>query len=164
MPVIDSEFRKALGTFASGVTVVTARNEAGQPVGVTVSAFSSVSLEPPLIVVCLDKRTRAIEVAGVGGLPGKSFAVHILADTQQDLSNHFASRTEDRFAGIDWQPSAAGVPLLAGCLARLECTQHSVVEAGDHVLLVGLVEGITLDDNAQPLLYFRGSYRQLELS
>jgi len=164
MPVDGSTFRKALGTFASGVTVVTGRTDSGQPVGLTVSAFSSLSLDPPLILVCLDKRTRAMDLLHSESLTGKPFAVHILADDQEGVSNRFASRTSDRFEDIAWHPSPLGSPLLTGCLAWLDCSPHAVMEGGDHVIVIGLVEQASVADAAQPLLYFSGGYRRLERS
>lgn len=160
MAVDGSTFRKALGAFASGVTVVTGRAADGEPVGLTVSAFSSLSLDPPLILVCLDKATRSAEA-----LTGGPFAVNILAEDQQAVSNHFASRKDKRFDGVEWQAGEVhGSPLLSGSLAHLQCAPHEVLEGGDHLIVVGRVEAVDVSEEGKPLTYFRGGYRILDVA
>jgi flavin reductase (DIM6/NTAB) family NADH-FMN oxidoreductase RutF len=155
MPVDDRSFRKALGCFASGVTVVTTlQPDSRQPVGVTVSAFSSLSLDPPLVLFCLGNKTSSLTAfQGFG-----HFAVNILAESQKDLSTRFASRAEDKWAGIDWSAGASGVPLLGGCLASLECSLVDTVDGGDHRIFIGRVENLRHEEGGAPLLYFRGGY------
>jgi 3-hydroxy-9,10-secoandrosta-1,3,5(10)-triene-9,17-dione monooxygenase reductase component len=153
MPVSSEEFRHALGRFASGVTVVTAISQQ-RDLGLTVSAFCSVSLTPPYILVCIDKRSSAVSVME----STKTFGVNFLAEDQRNLSNHFASKLEDKFADVDWFHGELGMPLLKNALAQLECRVVQAVEAGDHILFIGEVESAMVDDEKQPLLYFNGRY------
>ena len=156
MAVSNEEFRSALGRFASGVTVVTARAADDQPLGITVSAFSSVSLDPPLVLVCVDKRASLHDHL----TEGASFAVNILSEDQELISRRFASKDEDRFNGTAYRDSAQGVPLLDGALASLECRVAYSYPGGDHTIIVGEVESTNIGDG-KPLAYFRGGYVQL---
>ncbi|KYP81764.1 flavin reductase family protein [Ferroacidibacillus organovorans] len=154
---IDAQtFRASLGRFASGVTVVTT-SHGEQRAGLTVSAFSSVSLEPPLILVCIDKRSSAIDQIDASQV----FAVHILSEAQVDLSNRFASRSEDKFAGLDFEKSAFGNPKLPDALVFLDCRVSQKIDAGDHFIYVGLIEEAEVAEEKQPLVYFSGGYRSL---
>ncbi len=154
MAVSSEEFRHALGRFASGVTVVTVADERGEATGLTVSAFSSVSLNPPLVLVCIDNRSTSIPVIESVG----SFAVNVLTKDQAHLSNRFASRDVNKFDGVAWSKGSLGMPLLSGALAQLECTLAKTVDAGDHTLFIGQVEATNVEDSEQPLLYFNGNY------
>jgi len=156
MAVGKEEFRAAMGRFASGVTVVTVKCEDNRPCGMTVSAFSSVSLEPPLILVCIDKR------ASVHGYfkEGKHFAVNILAADQEVISRRFASKDEDRFNGIGYKDGITETPLLDGAIAYLECRVVHEYPGGDHTIVVGEVIH-THSTDGKPLAYFRGGYAQL---
>jgi len=156
MGVSKEEFRNALGRFASGVTVVTAKGPDGQPVGITVSAFSSVSLDPPLVLVCIDKRASLHEYMS----EGVHFAVNILSEDQELTSRRFASKEEDRFNGTGYRESALGAPLIDGALAALECRVVHAFPGGDHTIVVGEVESTNVADG-KPLAYFRGGYAQL---
>jgi flavin reductase (DIM6/NTAB) family NADH-FMN oxidoreductase RutF len=156
MGVSKEEFRSALGRFASGVTVVTARGRDNELLGITVSAFSSVSLEPPLVLVCIDKRSSLH-----GHLTeGKSFVVNILGQDQEMMSRRFASKDENRFNGTAYRDSADGVPILDGTLASLKCHVVHSYPGGDHTIIVGEVESTVIADG-KPLAYFRGGYVQL---
>lgn len=157
MSIDDRSFRKALSCFASGVTVVTANNDEGNPVGVTVSAFSSLSLTPPLVLFCLDKRTTSMDAFRKG-----PFAINVLTENQREVSIQFASRKADKFEGIDWQAGKSGAPIINNCLASLECSLHELIEGGDHLIFVGKVEAITQQTGGQPLVYFRGAYASVE--
>ncbi|CAA7622303.1 flavin reductase family protein [Magnetospirillum sp. SS-4] len=158
MPLDSRSFRKALGCFASGVTVVTAVNPAtGEPVGVTVSAFSSLSLEPPLVLFCLGNATLSLDAFRTAG----HFAVNILSESQRDLSIRFASRTEDKWKGVAWESWDSGAPILANCLTSLECSTVQTMDGGDHVIFVGRVERMRHQEGGSPLIYFRGSYLDL---
>jgi flavin reductase (DIM6/NTAB) family NADH-FMN oxidoreductase RutF len=156
MGVSKEEFRTALGRFASGVTVVTAKGARGELLGITVSAFASVSLEPPLVLVCIDKR------ASLHGhmSDGAHFAVNILEEDQELMSRRFASKDEDRFNGTAYRESADGTPLIEGALATLECRVVHAYPGGDHTIIVGEVESTSVGDG-RPLAYFRGGYVQL---
>jgi 3-hydroxy-9,10-secoandrosta-1,3,5(10)-triene-9,17-dione monooxygenase reductase component len=157
MPVTADQFKQALGRFASGVTVVTTadNNKLG---GLTVSAFSSLSLDPPYILICIDKRSSANALIQ----SSRAFAVNILAKDQADLSNHFASRQEDKFAGVAYRMGHLQVPVLEDTLATLECSLVQVVDGGDHHIYIGQVEHSSVDETKEPLLYYRGQYRSLK--
>lgn len=149
--------RDALGCFATGVTVVTCLDACGHPVGLTANSFTSVSLDPPLLLVCIGKRA-ASATAMIGA---SHFAVNVLQTEQQPTSIRFATRQEDRFGPNDWSPGEYGAPVLASSLGVFECEAHAVHDGGDHHLLVGQVVAARFDGGLDPLLYFRGSYRRL---
>jgi flavin reductase (DIM6/NTAB) family NADH-FMN oxidoreductase RutF len=148
--------RDAYGRYATGVAVITTMTPAGAPVGLTVNSFSSVSLDPPLVLWSLMRSSTSLPVFR----DANRFAVNVLADDQQHLSTRFASRVEERFAGINWEPGLGGIPLLPGCLAYFECSTHSHVEAGDHVVFLGRVHRFEHRDGA-PLLFFASRYAEL---
>jgi len=150
------EFRDAMGCFATGVAVVTGRDENGAPVGVTVNSFSSVSLSPPLVLFCLDREADSLQPFA----DGKHFAVNILNAEQSDLSHHFAQTGVDKWSGVEWSAGGNDCPALPGAVARYECTSVAAHDGGDHVILVGRVDDIETGDHA-PLLYFRGNYAYL---
>lgn len=153
-----ADFRRALGQFATGVTVVTALDpESGQPEGVTVNAFASLSLEPPLILVCLTRMTRLALLLDSAG----HFAVNVLAADQHRLSVAFARMDNDRFTGVAWRAWGSGAPILEGCVANLECSQFDRHDGGDHVIVVGRVERLACDENREPLLFARSDYHGL---
>ena len=154
-------FRDVLGRFASGVTVVTSTSN-DEPVGMTCQSFSSVSLDPPLVLFIPAKTSRAWPLIQRSG----RFCVNFLAADQAELSNTMASRGVDKFAEVKWTPSPqGGVPMLDGALAHLDCAIHAVHEAGDHYVVIGRVlDLVTHDDvvdadSAEPLLFYRGKYR-----
>jgi flavin reductase len=157
MPIDPDAFKDALRGWASGVTVVTSRS--GDKVhGMTVSAFSSVSADPPLVLVCANQSSTTHSIIEEGGL----FAVNILAAHQQDVSNVFASvKYEDsRLERVSWTEGATGAPLIDEALASLECKVASSHQEGSHTIYVGRVEAVRTTD-AKPLLYYRGDYRSL---
>jgi flavin reductase (DIM6/NTAB) family NADH-FMN oxidoreductase RutF len=156
MPVNKDEFRAALSRFISGVTVVTAIGKNNQPVGITVSAFSSLSLEPPLVLACIDKRASLHDHL----TEGIYFAVNILAEDQQAISRLFASKDEDRFDGARYRWGVSGAPLLDGALASLECRVVHAYPGGDHTIIVGEVESTCIAER-KPLAYYRGGYAHL---
>ncbi len=153
-------FRKALGCFATGVTIVTSTDAEGRPVGLTVSAFTSLSLEPPLVLVCLDKKTSCLNAFRAAG----HFAVHVLRDSQRDLSGRFAIRGGDKWQGIAFERRTTGAPILPGCLAVADCRIQEVLEGGDHLIFIGRVEGLEFSEAGGPLLYFRGAYGEMGCS
>jgi flavin reductase (DIM6/NTAB) family NADH-FMN oxidoreductase RutF len=136
--------RAALSEFATGVTIVTTAQADGTPVGLTVNSFNAVSLTPPLVLWSLDKSSRTIDAFTANDC----FAVHILAADQEALAMRFASRDQDRFAGVDTTVGMGGVPLIPGALACLQCRVHQQVEAGDHIIFIGLVSTVTRVVNA----------------
>lgn len=157
MNVDSRTFRKALGCFATGINVVTTKAGDGAPLGVTISAFSSVSLEPPIVLFCLDKRNANVESFQSAG----HFAVNILRDTQKEVSIRFASRSEDKWQGVEYDTWDSGVPILRGCLAVLECSALTQHDGGDHLIFLGRVDRLNVAEAGQPLLYFRGAYAEL---
>jgi flavin reductase (DIM6/NTAB) family NADH-FMN oxidoreductase RutF len=148
------EFRAALGMFATGVTIVTARAASGELVGLTANSFNSVSLEPPLVLWSLAQAAGSMPALSAGS----HYAIHILAADQKALAERFASRREDRWAGVDWTESASGAPLLTGTAATFECFNRSRYEEGDHVIFVGEVERCTHRAGAAPLLFHGGRF------
>jgi flavin reductase (DIM6/NTAB) family NADH-FMN oxidoreductase RutF len=154
MPIDVSEFKRALGKWPSGVTVVTA-SEGTRLHGMTASSFASVSLDPRLISVCLDLATNTLELVRAS----QCFAINVLAKSQATISTHFASKAteSDRFRGIEYQVGANGCPLIVGAVAQLECRVFAAHAAGDHVLLIGEVERVSVTDG-DPLLYFDRRY------
>jgi len=154
--VPPDEFRRVLGHFATGVTIVTTCDADGRPTGLTVSAFCSVSLDPPQILVCVDHKSQSYPALRDGG----HFAVNFLGDGHEDISRRFATTRLDKFDGVPHRLSGHGVPLLDGALAQLECRVVSRHVEGDHTILVGLVEDAR-NGAGEPLLYYRGKYRRL---
>ena len=149
--------RDALGCFATGVTVVTCLDESGSPVGLTANSFTSVSLDPPLLLVCVARRA-----ASAAALTRAShFAVNVLQTHQQPASIRFATKDQDRFGTTPWSPGEYGPPVLRDSLGVFECAAHAVHEGGDHHIVVGEVLRASFDSTLDPLLYFRGRYRRL---
>ena len=146
-------FRRALGNFATGVTVVTAADASGRKVGVTANSFNSVSLDPPLVLWSIDKRSSSHGVFE----EASHFAVNVLAADQIDLSNNFARPKDDRFAEIAYEPGEGGAPVFADCAARFHCEKYQQVDGGDHWIMIGKV--VAFDDfGRSPLLYHQGAY------
>ena len=154
------EFRQSLSKWASGVSIVTAR--AGDEIhGMTVSDFSGASLTPPLVTVCCAIESITTRLIA----SGRCFAVNVLADNQQDLSNRFSSKKHEheRFVGVDYAEAKTGAPILAGCLVNLDCELVATHEAGDHVIYVGQIVSSERRDG-DPLIYWGGGYQRLDLS
>ncbi len=162
MLVAAADFRAALGAFATGVCVVATRGACGAPVGVTVNSFSSVSLDPPLVLFCLDRKGSAFpHFAEAGG-----WAIHVLAEAQQDLARRFARRRQDAavadpWAGLLWDEDHQGLPDFTGSLARLSCVAERIADGGDHAIMIGRVTRLCWAAEGRPLLYFRGRYDQV---
>ncbi len=161
--VIDSAtFRRVMGHFVTGVTVMTAL-DGDRPFGITVNALSSVSLEPPLVMVALDRRRFLTPIVRTAG----RYAVCILSEDQQDLSDCFAGAPvepgREAFCGAAWHPGPTGLPLIDGAIATLECTVVQTFSAGDHDLFIGRVDSLDNDHlHAMPLLYYRRRYLRIE--
>lgn len=151
------ELRNTLGMFATGVTIVTARAPDGTPVGLTVNSFSSVSLEPPLVLWSLARTSRALDVF----THQEHWAINILSADQEELSNRFASSGDDKFSGVEMEDGVAGAPLLTDCVARLQCRTASQFDGGDHVILVGEVVKFERSD-LDPLVFYRGRYARIQ--
>lgn len=147
------QFRRALGNFATGVTIVTAQNAQGEKVGVTANSFNSVSLDPPLILWSIDKKSSSFSVFE----EATHFAVNILSGTQIELSNKFSRRNIDKFADTNFQLGAGRAPILENCSAVFECQRYQVIEGGDHWIIIGKVVRFH-DHGRSPLLYHQGAY------
>lgn len=157
MTLDPTTYRATLGRFASGITIITACDADGRDVGMTVSAFSSLSLTPPLVLICIDNAASVAPVLE----HCETFAVNILAEDQQELSRRFAKRELNRFEGVPVTRGELGVALLDGALANLECRVSARQPGGDHTILIGEVKAANLREG-EPLLYYRGAYRRLE--
>jgi flavin reductase (DIM6/NTAB) family NADH-FMN oxidoreductase RutF len=148
-----AELRRALGQYATGVTVVTTRAADGTPAGLTVNSFTSVSLEPPLVLWCLGLDSASFDVFRVA----EQHMINVLAADQLDVAKRFASRNPDKFAGLGWAPTDSGLPRLDGCIAWLECGIRSRYEEGDHLILVGRIESFETA-RRQPLIFHDSRY------
>lgn len=153
MSIDPRALRTAFGAFLTGVTVVTTTDAEGNPIGFTANSFASVSLDPPLLLVCLAKRSYNYATL----TEAKGFAVNILAEDQEAVSNTFARPSDDRFAAVAWAPGPHGSPVLEGAAAWFDCATHEIVDAGDHAILIGRVEAFT-DAGSNGLGYARGAY------
>jgi flavin reductase (DIM6/NTAB) family NADH-FMN oxidoreductase RutF len=148
------EFRVALGMFATGVTIVTARSAGGQVIGLTANSFNSVSLSPPLVLWSLAQAAASLSVFRAGS----HYAINVLASDQKALAERFASKGADRWSGVAFDQGVGGAPLLHGAAATFECFNRSRYEEGDHVIFVGEVERCTHRPGASPLLFHGGRY------
>lgn len=150
-------FRDALGCFATGICVVTCRTLEGMPHGVTVNSFSSVSLDPPLVLFSLDRANNSFAHFHAA----ERFAINVLSAQQESLSRGFARTTGDRFDGVAYDVGLTGAPLLPGSLAVFECAKHAAHSGGDHEIIIGRVLDFACLSDAESLLYYRGRYRYL---
>ncbi len=155
-PVTSEEFRRACGRFATGVTIASVLDVNGVPHGLTVSSFTSVSLSPPLILICLGHEVTIIDIFR----GARHFGISVLASNQRELSDRFARKGEDRFNGLEWRRGQTGVPLLPGVLASIECVVYQKFTAGDHDIFVGEMVSARVDDG-EPLIHFARRYRAL---
>lgn len=157
-PVSDTDFdpkafRRALGNFATGVTIITAQGADGEKVGVTASSFNSLSMDPPLVLWSSMKEARSCEIFE----SATNFAVNILASDQMGMSNHFARQQEDKFAGVQWEEGIGGAPIFPNCAGRFQCESYDKLDGGDHWIFVGKV--VAFDDFGRaPLCFHQGSY------
>ena len=149
----DRDLRKALGSFVTGITIVTTVDDQDRPVGVTVSSFSSLSLSPPMVLWCIAADARSADTFANGA----RFAAHVLAHDQWPLAERFATRGSDKFDRINWRWSADRVPLIDGCAAVFECEREAVHAGGDHLIVTGLIRQFAVN-HVDPLAYHRGRY------
>jgi flavin reductase (DIM6/NTAB) family NADH-FMN oxidoreductase RutF len=165
MPIDDARFKEALSHFASGVTVVTTEHD-GTPYGMTVASFASLSLHPPLVLVCIEKAVKTHDAIRNAGL----FGVSVLAKAQADVSGRFASKSDDKFAGIAIRRGEQGMPLIEGAICTLECRVQEQYPGGDHTIFVGeVLDSTTLPTQSgepqtgasAPLVYYRSAYREI---
>lgn len=153
----EARFRQVLGRFATGVTVVTGV-ASDRPVGLAVNSFTSVSLEPPLVAFCVSRESITWPMLRTAG----AFCVNILAEDQEAVSRAFAGRGPDRFLGVGWRPAPSGAPVLSGVLGWIDCTVYAEYEAGDHLIVVGVVRELEAAHEGRPLLFYRGGYGRFE--
>ncbi|HEX9459970.1 MAG TPA: flavin reductase family protein [Thermoanaerobaculia bacterium] len=155
MPIDEGHFKLALSHFASGVTVVTTAHD-GRQYGMTVASFASLSLHPPLVLVCIERSVKTHDAIAAAG----KYGVSILSSTQTDISSKFASRSDDKFDGVELIEGDLDVPLIAGALTAIECRVYDRLPGGDHTIFIGEVMKIHTQEG-DPLLYFRSGYREM---
>ena len=156
MPFDPNGLRRVMGAFATGVTVITTRDQAGKPYGLTANAVTSLSLVPPLLLICVDRKAETFPHF----FDSKIFVLNILAEDQAELSRRFATTGGDKFTGVRFRLGRLGTPILEGTLGHIECRIIETLEGGDHVMHVGEVEEAEAR-GGRPLVFFRGKYRQL---
>jgi flavin reductase (DIM6/NTAB) family NADH-FMN oxidoreductase RutF len=156
MPIDRNELRRVMGHFATGVTIITTVSKEGAPAGLTANAFTSVSLDPALLLVSVDRKAESWPHFE----QSKVFTVNILSDDQETLSRKFAVSGGDKFQGVAYHMGANGVPILEGVLAYLECKLWATYDGGDHTLFLGLIDQAEARE-AKPLLFYRGGYRAI---
>jgi flavin reductase (DIM6/NTAB) family NADH-FMN oxidoreductase RutF len=159
--VTEGAFREALGRLAKGVTVVTARRPDGTPSGLTATSVCSVSLDPPLVLACIERDTRTHGVLAAAG----AYAVNVLREDQVELARLFSTELDQKFLEVDWEPGSTGAPLLVRAVVQMECAVVKTVPAGDHTIYVGEVRTARHDRDGdeppRPLLYYRAAYHSL---
>ncbi len=153
MDVDAKYFRDTLGCFATGVTIITTVDSEGGPVGLTANSFSSLSLDPPLVLFCLDRNVVSFSAFH----SNRHFAVNILGADQEDMARRFAQSGSEKWNGVGFETWDTGCPILGGCIANLECNTDSIYEGGDHVIIVGEVVRVA-NGGGTPLAFFRGQY------
>ena len=158
MAVDAREIRNVLGHFATGVTVITTKDSTGKPFGLTVNSFTSLSLNPPLVIVCVDKTVDCYSCFD----ESKVFAVNVLNEDQEELSRRFATKGIEKFEGIQWRMGENGSPLLDGVIGAIECKVTHSYEGGDHTIFLGEILSATAKGD-RPLLFFKGKYHRLPL-
>ena len=157
MAIDPNEFRRVLGHFAAGVTIITTIGDDARPYGLTATAFTSVSLDPPLVLVCVDKRADSHPHFHAS----RVFTVNFLAADHEHLSRRFAVSGGEKFAGLTAHKGVVGAPILDEALGYLECRTVNIIEGGDHTIFLGQVEAADAREG-EPLLYFRGAYRRMK--
>jgi len=156
-PQCDSiQFRKACSRFPTGVTVTTLMGKDREPHGITVSSFTSVSLDPPLVLICIDHRSQMLRHLEIG----QCFGINVLGEHQQELSHRFSGAWEERFNGVEWYPGNTGAPLLFDVPAVFECRVSGRIPAGDHMVVIGEVLHVTSSEQS-PLAYHNSSYSKI---
>jgi flavin reductase (DIM6/NTAB) family NADH-FMN oxidoreductase RutF len=156
MAIDPRELRNVFGTFATGVTIITTKDVTGKPFGLTANSYTSLSLDPPLVLVCVDKKVDCYACFD----QSKVFVINILSEGQDQLSTRFATKGIEKFEGVAVKPGNLGVPLLEGAVAHIECKLASAYEGGDHTIYVGEVQFVDAAGD-RPLLFFKGKYKKL---
>ena len=156
MAIDPRELRNVFGAFATGVTVITTKDVMGKPFGLTANSYTSLSLDPPRVLVCVDKKVDCYTCFE----QSKVFVVNILSEGQDQLSTRFATKGIEKFEGVAVRQGNLGVPLLEGAVAHIECTLTSAYEGGDHTIYVGEIQSVAASGD-RPLLFFKGKYSRL---
>jgi flavin reductase (DIM6/NTAB) family NADH-FMN oxidoreductase RutF len=156
MAIDPRELRNVMGNFATGVTIITTKDATGKPFGLTANAFSSLSLDPPLLLICVDKKVDCYACFE----ESKVFGVNFLSEGQDQLSTRFATKGIEKFEGVPYKLGKLGVALLDGAVAHIECKLVNAYEGGDHTIYIGEIQNATVL-NDRPLLFFRGKYYKL---
>lgn len=158
MTIDQREYRNAVGCFATGVTVITTLDPDGDKIGITANSFTSLSLDPPLVLFCVDARINSFQAFE----SCRHFNVNVLRESQQELSNNFAKSSDDKWDGVEHGYGENGCPVFDNCLAVLECDKHEMFEGGDHLIMIGKVTSMNYDgEDARPLLYYKGGYKRI---
>ena len=158
MEIDQREYRNAVGCFATGVTIVTTLDQDGEKVGITANSFSSLSLDPPLILFCIDAKINSFQAFEASS----HFNINVLREDQMDISNIFARSSDDKWEGVEHGYGENGCPTFDGSIAVLECDKHAIFEGGDHLIMVGRVTKMDYDgDDCRPLLYYKGAYANI---
>jgi 3-hydroxy-9,10-secoandrosta-1,3,5(10)-triene-9,17-dione monooxygenase reductase component len=153
----DSDlFKTVLGHFSSGVVIVTSTSD-DEPVGLTAQSFTALSLDPPMVLFCVAHTSTTWPRFRDTG----RFCVHVLGDHQVELCQQFARSGVDKFAGVEWSPGPSGNPVIEGCLAYIDCTLQNIHDEGDHHIVVGNVEDLSVGKQGDPLIFYRGAFRRL---
>ena len=155
---LSGKLRVALGHYATGVAIVTVAAAGGAPVGLTINSFSSVSLDPPLVLWCLQRRAERYSAFA----RARHFAVNVLAAGQEHLARQFAAGSPERFAGLAWQRGPRGLPVLDDCLAAFVCSRAGQFRGGDHRILIGALEEYAVTEGASPLIFYHGQFGAIE--
>jgi flavin reductase (DIM6/NTAB) family NADH-FMN oxidoreductase RutF len=156
MAIDGRELRNVMGNFATGVTIITTKDPTGKPFGLTANAFSSLSLDPPLLLICVDRKVDCYACFE----DSKVFAVNFLSEGQDQLSTRFATKGIEKFEGVPYKLGELGVALLDGAMAHIECKLVSAYEGGDHTIYIGEIQNVAVLSD-RPLLFFRGKYFKL---
>ncbi len=151
------EFRAALGCYPTGVIIMTGLADDGECIGLTINSFTSVSLDPPLVSVCLARTASSFETLQMS----RGFVLNVLRGDQRDISSRFAKTGVDKWRGVDYRQGINGVPVLAPNLAAFQCSQYAEHDAGDHIIVIGRVEAVEYDAGAIPLVFHQGGYSRL---
>ena len=159
MAIDAQELRRVMGHFATGVTVITTKDADGAPQGLTANAFMSLSLNPPLVIISVDKGATCYNCFA----PGNGFTVNFLSEDQEDISRRFATKGVDKFADLKWRPGQNGAALIDGALASVECKISQCHDGGDHTIVVGEILNVGANGD-RPLLFFKGKYQRLSVA
>ena len=158
MTVDSKEFRNTVGCFATGITVITTLEADGTPVGLTANSFTSLSLDPPMVLFCLDRKIQSFDAFIVGG----GFGINILSAEQKEVSKRFAESGPEKWVGFEYDKGQNGCPILRGCLANLEGCVTSLFDGGDHVIVAGEVKNLVSSGlDVKPIIFYRGGYADL---